>query len=169
MQATINDRVRMSASLTTGVGGTTDYEVLINKPSINGHELTGNKTGHELDLANLSDIPSYNIVKQKLFENNGTSNPNNIVLSQSVNDYDFILFDIYRTSYNQYHMPAFIYSKEQLNAIINNNQSLFFMGWASNNEFVCYKFTDSNNLYKNEEGGYMLILAIYGIRLGAIV
>lgn len=35
---------------------TTDYNALINKPAINGHTLVGNKTGHELDLANLEDI-----------------------------------------------------------------------------------------------------------------
>lgn len=111
----------------------------------------------------------YSVIKKKLYTNSNITNPANITLDESINDFDFILFDVYRTSYNQYHMPAFIYSKEQLVDIINNNQSIFFTGWVSNNEFVCYKFTNDRVLYKSEEGGYMLILNIYGIRLGAVV
>ena len=171
----IKDRVVMSAQQTAGAGGTSNYEELENLPSINNVELKGNKSGHDLGLANLSDIPIipptpvYRIIKTNLWENTETGNPNTIELNDSIYNYDFILFDVYRTSYNQYHMPAFIYSIEQLTQIIANNQSMFFMGWSSNNEFVCYKFTDDENLYKNEEGGYMKILNIYGIKLGAIV
>lgn len=37
-------------------GGTTDYNALENKPSINSVTLTGNKTASELDLAKASDL-----------------------------------------------------------------------------------------------------------------
>lgn len=40
-----------------GGGGTTDYSQLSNKPKINNHELTGNKTAAQLGLATPSDIP----------------------------------------------------------------------------------------------------------------
>lgn len=39
-----------------GPGGTTNYEELSNKPSINGHTLTGNKTSSQLGLITESDI-----------------------------------------------------------------------------------------------------------------
>ena len=37
-----------------GGGGSSDYDDLINKPQINGHELTGNKTGADLGLGSVS-------------------------------------------------------------------------------------------------------------------
>lgn len=37
-------------------GGTKDYSNLSNKPSINSHELLGNKTGDELELASKATI-----------------------------------------------------------------------------------------------------------------
>lgn len=36
-------------------GGTSDYNQLINHPSINEHELVGNKNGNELGLINSDD------------------------------------------------------------------------------------------------------------------
>lgn len=39
-----------------GPGGTTDYDELTNKPSINGNTLTGNKTSSQLGLITASDI-----------------------------------------------------------------------------------------------------------------
>lgn len=41
-----------------GQGGTTDYDQLSNRPSINGHTLTGNQTAAQLGLATPSDIPA---------------------------------------------------------------------------------------------------------------
>lgn len=41
-----------------GQGGTTDYDLLTNRPSINGHTLTGNQTAAQLGLATPSDIPA---------------------------------------------------------------------------------------------------------------
>lgn len=45
-------------TLSGGGGGTSDYADLTNKPQINGHTLSGNKTGADLGLANSSDIPT---------------------------------------------------------------------------------------------------------------
>ena len=41
----------------SGGGGTSDYDDLTNKPSINNVELIGNKTASDLGLASASDIP----------------------------------------------------------------------------------------------------------------
>ena len=45
-----------------GGGGTTNYEDLINKPSIEGVTLVGNKTFEDLTLVGLTNIELYNIV-----------------------------------------------------------------------------------------------------------
>lgn len=37
-------------------GGVTDYDDLTNRPSINNHVVTGSKTGHDYELANLEDV-----------------------------------------------------------------------------------------------------------------
>lgn len=42
-----------------GGGGTDSYNDLSNKPQINGHTLTGNKTGSSLGLASTSDLEAY--------------------------------------------------------------------------------------------------------------
>lgn len=43
----------------TGEGGTSNYEVLTNKPSINGHELIGNKTAEELGITSPEPLYVY--------------------------------------------------------------------------------------------------------------
>lgn len=40
-----------------GVGGASSYSELTNKPKINNVTIDGDKTGHDYNLANLSDIP----------------------------------------------------------------------------------------------------------------
>ena len=47
-------------TLTTPVaqgGGTSDYERLHNKPSINGHELVGNSSLEDIGIPDLSNVP----------------------------------------------------------------------------------------------------------------
>lgn len=39
-----------------GGGGTSNYNELSNKPQVNGHELTGNKSAEDLELASLDDL-----------------------------------------------------------------------------------------------------------------
>ena len=45
-----------SQTLSVTLGGTSNYNLLSNKPQINAVTLQGNKGGHDLSLANLSDI-----------------------------------------------------------------------------------------------------------------
>lgn len=49
----LSDRGTLKGSLMYSIE---DYNILANKPQINGNELVGNKTGHDLGLANLDDI-----------------------------------------------------------------------------------------------------------------
>lgn len=44
--------------LGTVVGGSSNYEKLKNKPKVNGVELVGDKSGGELGLANVEDVPT---------------------------------------------------------------------------------------------------------------
>ena len=49
-----------------GGGGTTDYNALTNKPSINGVELSGNKTSDDIDVAPESRVEG----EQLIFDQN---------------------------------------------------------------------------------------------------
>lgn len=42
--------------LNTGGGGTSDYNALTNKPSINGNVLVGDQSGEDLGLAEWEDV-----------------------------------------------------------------------------------------------------------------
>ncbi len=56
LRGQLSSRGQLSGGLTAGAGGTSDYELLENKPQINGRELIDNQTGHDLGLANLTDV-----------------------------------------------------------------------------------------------------------------
>lgn len=56
MRGMLGGREQLRGGLGNG-GGTTDYEELENKPAINGVELIGDQSGHDLGLALLTDIP----------------------------------------------------------------------------------------------------------------
>lgn len=56
LRGQLSSRGSLSGGLTAGAGGTSDYDELENKPQINGRELIDNQTGHELELANLTDV-----------------------------------------------------------------------------------------------------------------
>lgn len=61
-------------------GGTSDYELLENKPQINGHELIDNQTAHELGLASTQDVSDIEsdiaLLSQKLPKNYSTNEQN---------------------------------------------------------------------------------------------
>ena len=56
MRGVLGGREQLNGLLREG-GGTTNYEELENLPAINGVELIGDQTAHDLGLAELSDIP----------------------------------------------------------------------------------------------------------------
>lgn len=66
--------------LTIGAGGTSDYEMLENKPQINGYELIDNQTAHELGLASMQDVSDIDsdiaLLSQKLPKNYSTDEQN---------------------------------------------------------------------------------------------
>ena len=58
--------VEVTTSGGGGGGGTTDYNALANKPSINGVELSGNKTSDDIDVAPESRVEG----EQLIFDQN---------------------------------------------------------------------------------------------------
>ena len=57
LSVTLGDSQNLSVTLGDSSGsGTSNYNLLSNKPQINAVTLQGNKGGHDLSLANLSDI-----------------------------------------------------------------------------------------------------------------
>ena len=50
------DLLELKAAIDSGGGGTSDYNELVNKPSINGEELVGDKTSQDLGLAEWEDV-----------------------------------------------------------------------------------------------------------------
>ena len=47
-------------SITVQIGVVVDWTFVTNKPTINGHALVGDLTGHDLGLADTADIPDFN-------------------------------------------------------------------------------------------------------------
>lgn len=76
----LNGHGHLSGVLTIGAGGTSDYEMLENKPQINGHELIDNQTAHELGLASMQDVSDIDsdiaLLSQKLPKNYSTDEQN---------------------------------------------------------------------------------------------
>jgi hypothetical protein len=71
-----------------GQGGTTDYDQLSNRPSINGHTLTGNQSAAQLGLATPSDIPTVPTKTSDLTNDSGFVNASGAAAAapvQSVN------------------------------------------------------------------------------------
>ena len=71
LEGTLTNEVNLVGTFGTTGGGTTNYNDLVNKPSINNVELQGNKTGSQLglvsstDLATVATTGSYNDLTNK--------------------------------------------------------------------------------------------------------
>ena len=86
-----------------GSGGTSDYDQLSNRPSINSVTLTGDKTSSDLGLASSSAVD--NLKPVTLFEN-ATGSTSNIQLSDSAANYNYLevyyLYEASDTNYGEY-------------------------------------------------------------------
>lgn len=102
------------------VGGTTDYEALDNKPSINGYELIGNKTAEDLDIYSTVYVKSAGNVRNKIGICNGFKLTNRCyiqVLLAEDNSYDSgeIKLNINNTG------DKTIYINDSVSSSINHN------------------------------------------------
>ena len=80
------NEVDLLSGIKGGGGGTSNYNDLMNKPSINDVMLSGNKTLTELGISGGSSIID------KLWENNISAQPDTITLIHPYTDYDALLF-----------------------------------------------------------------------------
>lgn len=80
MNGNLNGHGHLSGVLTIGAGGTSNYNELENRPSVNNIILEGNKTSHELNLASMQDVSDIAsdvaLLSQKLPKNYSTAEQN---------------------------------------------------------------------------------------------
>ena len=182
MSGNVNSAGGVAGGLTVAMGGTSDYDELENRPSINNIVVSGDKTAHDYGIANLSDIPSvpvYNLIKTKIWDC-VTDNNGNIAYStgtynlhDNINNYDIIVLEL--ASYsgdmgsgNAWNGSAYITVFPHL---LNN-------GYYPNRFNVCTFASRSTNFeLKNDyiskridnEGNTNGLISVWGIKLGAIV
>ena len=170
----VNGAGGVSGDMSVGMGGTSDYNELENKPSINSVEVSGDKTAHDYGIANLTDIPSvpvYNLIKTNLYtapDINDAPFTTNIQLNDNINNYDIIGIlisnptditnaNIYCT---QFVMPV----------MINDGKLLSFQPYGTR---VLNYTIQNDTLYQNVSTGdhpyYNRIYQIWGVKMGAIV
>ena len=106
----------------TGGGGTTDYNNLENKPSINGNTLSGNKTAADLGLASGSDLAVlqqyYIEEKRKLDPRFGVANNVSVIIGVDGNRYEVVTEGAFvPTTYGQGVYAEEIYLAPTVNAI----------------------------------------------------
>ena len=171
----INNRAVVSGEVTAGIGGTKDYNELENLPKINDIEVSGDNTGHYYNLANLSDIPTYNLIKTKLYDSgsiiNGAPMNTNIPLSDNLSNYDLCIL-IWNTTEDRqntdYQSSDFVFFLPNVVLTSGLENRLHFSGYGT--RWGQVSFTDTTfNFFSR--GGDLLpqIYSIWGIKLGAIV
>lgn len=94
--------------------GTTNYEDLNGKPSINSIELDGNKTASQLGFSSVATTGSYNDLTDVPVEKN--------MLSQFINDTGFITNSV--GNLINYYLKSDTYNKTEVNTLIGNLGSL---------------------------------------------
>ena len=80
MNGNLNGHGHLSGVLTIGLGGTSNYNELENRPSVNNIILEGNKTSHDLGLASMQDVSDIAsdiaLLSQRLPKNYSTTEQN---------------------------------------------------------------------------------------------
>lgn len=169
-----------------GGGGTSDYEQLLNKPSINGVELLGDKSIGSLsgniqvklsDIANtnLSNVQNaqtllYNALSQK-WENKasptqiekatlytGSEKVNSITLSSSYTNYDFLVVQFCATVSETNYLNSVIVN---VNDVVTGNN----IGVSDDSNYCWYSVTSNTTLSAEGSQGSYFIKSITGIKL----
>lgn len=128
-----------NVEIETGGGGTTDYNVLENKPSINGNTLSGNKTASDLGLASGSDLEVlrqfYLEEKRKIDPRFGVADNISVVIGDDGNRYEVVTEgEFVPTTYGQGAHAKEIYLAPTVNAIgADVNMALVYT-----QKIVCY-------------------------------
>lgn len=98
-----------------------------------------------------------------LFENTGTTNPDTITLDDSIFDYDVIVIHAVRTFDGDVNSVINVF---YLTSLLGVNYIVNILGWEGNNEFILYTITDNTTLSLSNQGGYLYVDKIIGIKHG---
>lgn len=151
---------------TSGSGGTTDYNDLSNKPSINGVSLTGNKTSSDLGidiptaLSDLTDDSTHRLVTDAEKTSwNGKMDTSDQYIT-SVNDYYFSVSNITtsnkRLDFSQYtknYISELDATNRSKGAVLQPNGNLQHFEWRNSIDDVdCIKSDSYDNYIANCKG-----------------
>ncbi len=146
MNGNLNGHGHLSGVLTIGLGGTSDYNELENRPSINNIILEGNKTAHELNLASMQDVSDIAsdlaLLSQKLPKNYSTDEQNTGV---KWIDGKYI----YQRTFNVNSFSSSVLLPVNVSYIIKfygyieTNDTKYFIPYADGTDFVAIYYNDS--------------------------
>lgn len=137
-----------------GGGGSSDYNNLLNKPQINGVELSGNKTTSDLGISGAT--------VSTLYQASTTEQVATIELASPYTNYDFLIVQGYYSDTTNRYAQSGIYSKDTLDDIFNNSG---YFGVANNVGYLGYTLTDIDTLTKyGSSGSGFYISRIIGIK-----
>ena len=95
-----------------------------------------------------------------LFVNTGSSNPSSIVMNDSIQNYDEIVFKVTRNAYGNTYKLQFRYLTSELEL----GDVIQCWCWGPNNEYFSYELTDYDTLGNMAQGNALLCTKIIGIK-----
>lgn len=152
--------------------GTTDYNDLSNKPSINGIALDGNKTATDLNLQSYILLPSntdFNTIEEtglfKFTISDGSVNLNQPILNQQNKTYNVscIMYDSEKTvgiqtTYSRENMSFPVYGRIKSNNVWQPWYQIAGSGLdLPSNKSVDITLQTSNTIYTAEANGYIFL------------
>ena len=94
-----------------------------------------------------------------LFVNSGSSNPSTIVMAESIQNYDEIVFCVNRTSYGGYKVQ-YRYTTSEMAL----GDRILLPLWSSDNEYISYELDAYDTLDIMAQGNALLLTKIIGIK-----
>ena len=95
-----------------------------------------------------------------LFVNSGSTNPSTIVMAESIQNYDEIVFFVTRNAYGNTYKLQFRYTTSGLTL----GDVIQCWCWGPNNEYFSYELTDYDTLDNMAQGNALLCTKIIGIK-----
>ena len=103
------------------------------------------------------------IINERIYQGTGSSNANEINLSNPYTLYDFIIIRSLRDADSQTYTLDEIYNCKNL----NTNAIIQAFGWSPSNNYWAYTITNASKFTLNMTGSGFYLYEIYGIKIGA--
>lgn len=144
------------------VDDTTEVNVVREMTRAQFDQLTAaEKTG----LINITDEigSGSDIINEVIFQNSGTTNPQQLDLLSAYTNYDFIIIRTRRTADNQIYTLDRLFNCNglALNAVIQD------LGWGATNNYWAYTITSETQWTLVMQGSGFYIYEVYGIKVGS--